>query len=42
VLPRVDDDLLDTGLAKRRGQRGRLDELGAVADDGEDAHDALA
>ena len=38
VLARVDDDLLDAGLAQRDRQRTRLDELRAVADDGEHLH----
>ena len=38
VLAGMDDDLLDPRVAKRLGQGRRLDELRAVADDGEDAH----
>jgi len=40
VLTRVDDDLVDPCLAKRHGQRRRLDELWTVADDGQNAHRA--
>ena len=40
VLPRVQDDLLHTRLAQRDGQRTGLDELRAVAHDGEDLHAA--
>ena len=40
MLTRVDDDLVDPRLAERDGERRRLDELRAVADDGEDAHRA--
>ena len=38
VLPGVDDNLLETALAERDRERSRLDELRAVADDGEDPH----
>ena len=38
VLPRVEDDLVDPGVAQRGGERSGLDELRAVADDGEDLH----
>ena len=38
VLARVDDDLLDPRVAKRDRERRRLDELGPVADNGEDTH----
>ncbi len=38
VLPRVDDDLLDPGLAKGQREGRRLHELGPVPDDREDAH----
>ncbi len=37
VLARVDDDLLDPGLAQGHAERRGLDELRPVADDGEDA-----
>ena len=40
VLPRVHDDLVDRRLSERHGERRRLDELRAVADDGEHAHRA--
>ncbi len=42
VLAGVDDDLVDPRLAQRHRERGRLDELRPVADDGEDAHRAPA
>ena len=38
VLARMDDDLVDPGLAQGDGERRRLDELRPVADDGEDSH----
>ncbi len=41
VLSRVEDDLLDAGLAERDRQRPRLDELRAVADDGEHLHGVI-
>ncbi len=40
VLPRMHDDLVDPRLPERHGERRRLDELRAVADDGEHAHRA--
>ena len=40
VLPGVHDDLVDPGVAERRRERRRLDELGPVAHDGDDAHGA--
>ena len=40
VLSRVDDDLVDPRLPERDRERRRLDELRAVADDGEHAHRA--
>ncbi len=40
VLPGVDNDLVDPGIAQRDGERRRLDELRPVADDGQDAHRA--
>ena len=42
VLAGVDDDLVDARLAERHRERGRLDELRPVADDGQDAHRAPA
>ena len=41
VLPRVDDDLVDSALAQGDRQRPRLDELRAVADDGEHLHGVI-
>ena len=38
VLSRVKDDLVDPRVAERDGERGRLDELRPVADDGEHLH----
>ena len=40
VLPRVDDDLVDARGLERNGERGGLDELWPVPDDGEDLHRA--
>ena len=40
VLAGVEDDLLDPALAQRERERGRLDELRPVADDGKDSHAA--
>ena len=38
VLARVDDDLLQSRLAKGYGERRRLDELGTVPDDRDELH----
>ena len=38
VLPGVDDDLVEPGVAQGDGERRRLDELRPVADDGQDLH----
>ena len=40
VLARMDDDLVDPGLAERDRERRGLDELRAVPDDREHAHRA--
>jgi hypothetical protein len=34
----VEHDLVDAGPAQGEGERGRLDELGPVADDGKDSN----
>ena len=41
VLPRVQEDLLDSGVSKCEREGRRLDELGPVSDDGQDAHGLL-
>ena len=40
VLPRMQDDFLDSLLAKSDRERSRLHELGTVSDDGENFQDA--